>query len=161
MNETKADNSPAPQAGAARLAGQACLAAPGSAQRVPGDSPAVSAVIPPRPAWLQPVAPVAAMPEVAKPGLVSGGIGYFVPVSFVAKDWNVTSRRIRVLLSAGRLEGRLQDNGYWEVRFPYQFTMGTRGPGLKRQQRPPDRPRKPGTDGGTNRKTTLQEVGKC
>jgi hypothetical protein len=120
----------------------------------------VAGGIPPRPAWLKPVLPLSAIPEGAKPGLVSGGVGYFVPVSFVAKDWSVTARRIRVLLTAGRLEGRLQDNGYWEVRFPYQFTMGTRGPGLKKQQRPSDRPRKSGTDGGTNRKTTLQEVGK-
>lgn len=61
--------------------------------------------------------------------------GHFVPVSFVAKDWKVTPRRIRALLSGGRLAGRLQDNGYWEVRFPYLFTFGTRGPGLKRQQK--------------------------
>src|SRR3989338_5240603 len=61
--------------------------------------------------------------------------GYFVPVSFVAKDWSVTPRRIRALLSGGRLLGRLQDNGYWEVRYPYSFTFGTRGPGLKRQQK--------------------------
>ena len=60
----------------------------------------------------------------------------FVPVSFVAKDWKVTPRRIRSLLADGRLNGRLQDNGYWEVRYPYQFTMGTRGPDLKRHQRP-------------------------
>lgn len=61
--------------------------------------------------------------------------GHFVPVSFVAKDWKVTPRRIRALLSGGRLAGRVQDNGYWEVRFPYSFTFGTRGPGLKRQQK--------------------------
>jgi hypothetical protein len=66
---------------------------------------------------------------------------YFVPVSFVAKDWSVTPRRIRALLSAGRLAGQLQDNGYWEVRFPYSFTFGTRGPSLKRKQRPAKRPK--------------------
>ena len=38
---------------------------------------------------------------------------HFVPVSFVAKDWNVTSRRIRSLLAAERLQGRRGDNGYW------------------------------------------------
>ena len=70
---------------------------------------------------------------------------YFVPVSFVAKDWNVTPRRIRALLSAGRLDGRLQVNGYWEVRYPYLFAFGTRGPSLKRQQKPPKRP-KPTTE---------------
>lgn len=61
---------------------------------------------------------------------------YFVPVSFAAKDWNVTPRRIRSLLTAMRLEGRRQDNGYWEVAYPYRFIIGTRGPVLKRQQKP-------------------------
>lgn len=60
---------------------------------------------------------------------------YFVPVSFVAKAWNVTPRRIRALLCAGRLEGRLQPNGYWEVVYPYKFTIGRRGPALKRSQK--------------------------
>lgn len=61
---------------------------------------------------------------------------YFVPVSFAAKDWNVTPRRIRALLAAGRLLGRVQVNGYREVAYPYRFIMGTRGPALKRQQKP-------------------------
>lgn len=65
----------------------------------------------------------------------------FVPVSFVAKDWNVIPRRIRALLASGRLAGRRQENGYWEVLYPYSFTFGTRGPSLKRQQRPPKRPK--------------------
>lgn len=79
---------------------------------------------------------VAPKPEGAKL-VIAPGIegGHFVPVSFVAKDWNVTPRRIRALLCEGRLLGRLQVNGYWEVRFPYSFTFGTRGPGLKRQQK--------------------------
>ena len=63
----------------------------------------------------------------------------YVPVSFVAKDWNVTARRIRALLTAGRLAGRVQDNGYWEVQFPYSFIFGTRGPSLKRQKKPEQR----------------------
>ena len=37
--------------------------------------------------------------------------GKFVPVSFVAKDWNVTPRRIRSLLAAERLQGRREVNG--------------------------------------------------
>lgn len=75
-------------------------------------------------------------PDCARFGATSAIYGaYFVPVSFVAKDWQVTSRRIRALLAAGRLAGRVQVNGYWEVRYPYMFAMGTRGPGLKRQQR--------------------------
>lgn len=63
--------------------------------------------------------------------------GSYVPVSFVAKDWKVTSRRIRALLLEGRLEGRQQANGYWEVL----YIFGTRGPSLKRAQRPPKGPR--------------------
>jgi hypothetical protein len=97
--------------------------------------------------------------------LLTEGIraGHYVPVSFVAKDWNVTSRRIRFLLASGRLLGRLQDNGYWEVRFPYCFTFGTRGPSLKRQNKPKRaRPKLEivGTEHGTIQKTTLQEVRK-
>jgi hypothetical protein len=60
----------------------------------------------------------------------------YVPVSFVADDWNVTPRRIRSLLAAGRLNGRREANGYWEVAYPYCFIIGTRGPALKRQQKP-------------------------
>lgn len=60
----------------------------------------------------------------------------FVPVSFVAKAWNVTPRRIRALLSAGRLAGRVQDNGYWEVLYPYAVRLGTRGPALQHQVKP-------------------------
>lgn len=83
---------------------------------------------------------IAPKPKCAKVVIAHGMFGgSFVPVSFVAKDWNVSTRRIRALLA----EGRLQENGYWEVRFPYQFTLGTRGPGLKRQQRPPGKPKNP------------------
>ena len=86
----------------------------------------------------------APVPKCAKRVIAAGMFGgAFVPVSFVAKDWNVTPRRIRFLLAAGRLAGRLQDNGYWEVCYPYSFTFGTRGPGLKRQQKPERRPKKP------------------
>lgn len=83
-------------------------------------------------------------PKGAKPALVAYRMmpSYFVPVSFAAKDWNVTPRRIRALLAAGRLAGQLKDNGYWEVLYPYSFTFGTRGPSLKRQQRPPAKPKK-------------------
>lgn len=162
MNENATDGTPA-QASAviARLAGQDSCAAAGSAQHEPGERPAASPALPPRPDWLKPLSIpqpkkqarrakqfdlyrsvmdvesfVAPKPEGAKL-VIALGIegGHFVPVSFVAKDWKVTPRRIRALLSGGRLLGRLQENGYWEVRFPYSFTFGTRGPGLKRQQK--------------------------
>ena len=61
--------------------------------------------------------------------------GWVVPVSFVAKDWGVSSRRIRVLLNEGRLQGRLLANGYWEVDYPYRHIIGRRGPPLKRTQK--------------------------
>jgi hypothetical protein len=77
---------------------------------------------------------------VGMPGMFGGA---YVPVSFVAKDWGVTPRRIRALLTSGRLLGRLLENGHWEVKYPYLFTFGTRGPSLKRQERPPKRPKKP------------------
>lgn len=60
----------------------------------------------------------------------------FVPVSTAAKDWKVSTRRIRALLTEGRLQGVRRDNGYWEVAFPYNFTFGQRGPALKRSQKP-------------------------
>ena len=78
-------------------------------------------------------------PEEAKvrPNSELGRIySYYVPVSFVAKDWKVTSRRIRALLTEGRLMGRQQDNGYWEVLYPYLHTIGRAGPPLRRNQRP-------------------------
>jgi len=62
--------------------------------------------------------------------------GYFVPVAFAAKDWGVIPRRIRALLAAGRLAGRKEANGYWEVLYPYAVTLGRRGPALKRQKKP-------------------------
>jgi len=80
----------------------------------------------------------APLPQVAerKPAAVFGAYAHFVPVSFVAKDWQVTPRRVRALLAEGRLVGQCQPNGFWEVRYPYIFTMGTRGPALKRNQKP-------------------------
>jgi len=61
--------------------------------------------------------------------------GCRVPVSMAAKDWKVTPRRIRFLLNAGRLEGHRGPNGCWLVSYPYRFTFGARGTGLKRFQR--------------------------
>lgn len=64
------------------------------------------------------------------------GFRQLVPVSFVAKDWGVSTRRIRALLSCGRLEGCRRENGYWEVFHPYTVTHGLRGPALKRKNKP-------------------------
>lgn len=61
------------------------------------------------------------------------GMESWLPVSHVAKDWGVSTRRVRVLLDGGRLDGRKQENGYWEVKFPYSITTGTRGPASRRE----------------------------
>ena len=66
----------------------------------------------------------------------AGCARHLVAVSFVAKDWGVSSRRIRALLAAGRLDGCRQDNGYWKVWHPYRVVFGLRGPALKRQKKP-------------------------
>lgn len=66
------------------------------------------------------------------------GLTTYLPVSLVAKEWRVTPRRVRVLLSEGRLAGRQQENGYWEVAYPYTITEGRRGPLMSRS-----RPKKP------------------
>lgn len=60
------------------------------------------------------------------------GLTTFLPVAMVAKEWRVTSRRVRALLSAGRLAGRQHENGYWEVAYPYTLTEGRRGPSMRR-----------------------------
>ena len=80
----------------------------------------------------------AKLPECASTDSPVGTLNpsHYVPVSFVAKDWNVTPRRIRSLVAAQRLVGRQGANGYWEVVYPYRFIIGTRGPQLKRQQKP-------------------------
>jgi len=57
----------------------------------------------------------------------------WLPVSLVAKDWGVSTRRVRVLLEGRRLVGRNQINGYWEVLFPYSIRAGTRGPASRRE----------------------------
>lgn len=63
------------------------------------------------------------------------GLTSYVPVSFVANDWKVSARRVRFLLSEGRLDGRRNESGYWEVAYPYRVTEGTRGPASRRHKR--------------------------
>lgn len=58
----------------------------------------------------------------------------WLPPSLVARQWNVSSRRVRALLASGRLKGRQNENGYWEVCFPYTITEGRRGPPLRRRE---------------------------
>ena len=75
-------------------------------------------------------------PQGAKPeteGLPLGFGRSVVSVSVVARDWNISARRVRVMLAQGRLSGRQLDNGYWEVIYPYSYVFGTRGPSIRRQ----------------------------
>lgn len=79
-------------------------------------------------------------PEGAKPehGAFLGFGRSVVPVSSVARDMGISARRVRVMLTEGRLMGRRLENGYWEVYYPYQYILGTRGPALKRQRNLPE-----------------------
>lgn len=67
------------------------------------------------------------------------GMETWLPVSMVALQFQVTPRRIRALLTAGRLTGRVQENGYWEVRYPFGFKFGTRGPKIRYARPAPER----------------------
>jgi hypothetical protein len=60
------------------------------------------------------------------------GLVTFLPVSMVAMEWGVSSRRIRALLCAGRLEGTRHENGYWDVHYPYRIIEGRRGPVMRK-----------------------------
>lgn len=78
-------------------------------------------------------------PEGAKPAESCLPLGFgrsVLPVSAVARDWGISARRVRVMLAEGRLDGRLLENGYWEVFYPYKYIFGTRGPAIKRQRKP-------------------------
>lgn len=86
-------------------------------------------------------------PQGAKPADPSnwaGNLNSVVPVSSVARDWGISSRRVRTMLTEGRLSGRQLENGYWEVFYPYRYVFGTRGPEIKRQRNlpPPTRPKR-------------------
>lgn len=63
-----------------------------------------------------------------------------MPAAAVARQWGISTRRVRQMLEQGRLEGRQQANGYWEVLYPYRYQLGTRGPQLKRQREPIPKP---------------------
>lgn len=80
-------------------------------------------------------------PEGAKPAesLFPLGFGRSVlPVAAVARHWGISARRVRVMLAEGRLAGRLLENGYWEVFYPYCYIEGTRGPALQRYRKLPE-----------------------
>lgn len=68
------------------------------------------------------------------PGTIPGLGRSLVPVSAVARHWGISPRRVRQMLEQGRLEGQQQENGYWQVLYPYRYQFGTRGPRIKQQR---------------------------
>lgn len=57
----------------------------------------------------------------------------FVTVQKAADYFMVSTRRIRKLLSDGRLAGS-KNGKAWQVAYPFQYIIGMRGPQLTRQQ---------------------------
>lgn len=85
-------------------------------------------------------------PPGAKPDVPGQPLGFsvsVVPVSAVAKQWNISARRVRLMLEQGRLDGRQLENGYWQVYYPYRYVFGTRGPAIKWLQQLQALPAKP------------------
>ena len=57
-----------------------------------------------------------------------------VTVEKAAIYFSVSTRRIRKLLAEGRLAGS-KNGKLWQVSYPYQFTIGTRGPQFIHRQK--------------------------
>ena len=74
----------------------------------------------------------------AEPFFPLGFARSVLPVSAVARHWGISARRVRVMLAEGRLAGRMLENGYWEVFYPYCYIEGTRGPTLQRYRKLPE-----------------------
>lgn len=55
----------------------------------------------------------------------------FLSVSDVADFLKVTDRRVRVLLSQGRINGFKDDSGIWRITCPFSVKPGKRGPDFK------------------------------
>jgi predicted site-specific integrase-resolvase len=53
-----------------------------------------------------------------------------VTPSQVAKRLSISERRVRQLLTSGRMMGVKQKNGRWLVNWPLQITSGKRGPDM-------------------------------
>jgi len=53
-----------------------------------------------------------------------------VKPSQVAKRLSISERRVRQLLTSGRMSGKRLENGRWLVDWPLQITPGERGPDM-------------------------------
>ena len=56
---------------------------------------------------------------------------FLVKVSAVAKRLGISPRRVRHLLTSGRMAGVKSPTGRWSVIWPLQITPGKRGPEMK------------------------------
>jgi excisionase family DNA binding protein len=56
---------------------------------------------------------------------------FVLTVAKVANFLNVSDRRVRTLLSQGRIQGYKDDKGAWRVFWPLMVRPGRRGPDLK------------------------------
>lgn len=54
----------------------------------------------------------------------------YVTPSQVAKRLSISERRVRQLLSTGRMSGIKHGNGRWLVDWPLRITSGKRGPDM-------------------------------
>jgi len=62
----------------------------------------------------------------------NGGIlSFFYTVSEVAKFLEVTDRRVRTLLSQGRISGFKDESDIWRVHAPLNIKPGKRGPDFR------------------------------
>lgn len=54
----------------------------------------------------------------------------YATVPQVAKRLKISDRRVRQLLTAGRMRGYKQPNGFWLISWPLQISSGNRGPDM-------------------------------
>lgn len=57
-------------------------------------------------------------------------MGIQVKPSQVAKRLSISERRVRQLLTSGRMSGVKLENGRWLIDWPLKITAGKRGPDI-------------------------------
>lgn len=58
------------------------------------------------------------------------GNSALISVAEAARRLAISERRVRGLLLQGRLKGKKNDVGHWQVEVPFTVQMGRRGPAL-------------------------------
>lgn len=61
----------------------------------------------------------------------------WISTTVAARIFGVSTRRVRFLIESGRLVAQRGDRGRWSVLYPFQLTLGTRGPRLGTKSRRP------------------------